>query len=356
LRSPPSPAVVGLEIVEVINRLEGESLVTLQTRTLPDYDKHLIVQGDLVEQRTWAGRRRAKISECDHEVLVGSRNGITGSRKGLRLSVLSSGSSGNATYIESSAGGLLVDAGLPCRRIEALLARLGRSLDDVGAVLLTHGHADHASGVRSLIRECGLEVFAAPGAGERLNATTTASGEAFEVRGLSAIFFEVPHDSSTYGLRLSNGECDVAMATDLGEAGQEVLRRMSGAEAVVLEANHDPDWLRSGPYSARLKRRISSASGHLSNRQAAEVALALAPHGLKDLVLAHLSKTNNSPARACGTVHKALREAGYGGIRVRAAMAGHPTPWVEAGTPLEASEYLYRYAAEGEACQLFEIE
>jgi len=274
----------------------------------------------------------------------------------LRLSILSSGSSGNATYIESSAGGLLVDAGLPCRRIESLLARVGRDLGDVGAVLLTHGHADHASGVRSLVRECGLEVFAAPDAGERLNVTTIAAGETFEVCGLAATFFEVPHDSSTYGLRLSDGERDVAMATDLGEAGPEILQRMRGAEAVVLEANHDPDWLRSGPYSARLKRRISSASGHLSNRQAAEAALALAPHGLKDLVLAHLSKTNNSPARACGTVHKALRGAGHGGIRVRAAIAGHPTPWVEAGTPLEAPEYLYRYAAEGEARQLFEIE
>ena len=275
----------------------------------------------------------------------------------MRLSVLSSGSSGNATYIESERGGLLVDAGLPSRRIENLLGRIGRRLDDVGAVLVTHGHADHASGVRSLVRECGVKVFAAPGAWGRLGATQISPGETFEVCGLEATFFEVPHDSSTYGLRLSDGHRDVAMATDLGEAGPEVLERMRGAEAVVLEANHDPDWLRSGPYSARLKRRIASANGHLSNRQAAEAALALAPHGLKDLVLAHLSRTNNSPARACGTVHKLLREAGHGGIRVRAAIAGHPTPWVEAGTPLEATpEYVYRYAAEGGGRQLFEIE
>jgi phosphoribosyl 1,2-cyclic phosphodiesterase len=272
----------------------------------------------------------------------------------LRLSVLSSGSSGNATYIESAAGGLLVDAGLPCRRIEVLLTRIGRGLGDVGAVLVTHGHADHTSGVRSLVRECGVEVYAAPGAGERLGAVRVPPGETFEVCGLAATFFEVPHDSSTYGLRLSDGARDVAMATDLGEAGPEVLRRMRGAEAVVLEANHDPAWLRGGPYSAQLKRRISSASGHLSNPQAAEAALALAPHGLKDLVLAHLSKTNNSPARACGTVHKSLRESGYGAIRVRAALAGHPTPWIEVGTPLEAPEYVYRY--DGEARQLFEIE
>ncbi len=261
----------------------------------------------------------------------------------MRLSVLSSGSSGNATYIETDDGGLLVDAGLSCQRIEDLLARIGRSLKDVGAVLLTHGHADHTSGVRSLIRECGVGVFAAPGVGGSLGATTVEAGEAFVVGGIEAVFFEVPHDSSTYGLRVSDGQRDVALATDLGEVGPEVLEHMRGAEAVVLEANHDPDWLRRGPYSARLKRRISSKDGHLSNQQAAEAGLALAPHGLKDLILAHLSKTNNSPARACGTVHRVLREAGHGGVRVRAAIAGHPTPPIEVGTPLMTAEYVYRY-------------
>ncbi len=274
----------------------------------------------------------------------------------MRLSVLSSGSSGNATYIEAHGGGLLVDAGLSCRRIGGLLARIGRSLDDVGAVLLTHGHADHTSGVRSLVRECGVAVFAAPGVGESLGATTFGPGETFEVGQLTACFFVVPHDSSTHGLRISDGERDVAMATDLGEAGPEVLRRMRGAEALVLEANHDPDWLRRGPYSARLKRRISSKDGHLSNLQAAQAALALAPHGLKDLILAHLSKTNNSPARACGTVYRVLREGGHGGIRVRAAIAGHPTPPVEVGAPLENRGYVYRYERSSRSEQLFEME
>lgn len=287
----------------------------------------------------------------------------------MHLSLLSSGSSGNATYIETHGGGLLVDAGFQCRRIEGLLARVGRRLDDVGAVLLTHGHADHTSGVHSLVRECGVEVFAAPGVDVRASfkpaltpapaptpVTTVEVGETFEIGGLKATFFEVPHDSSTYGLRISDGERDIAMATDLGEAGPEVLWHMRGAEAVVLEANHDLDWLRRGPYSARLKRRISSKNGHLSNRQAAEAALALAPHGLKDLVLAHLSKTNNTPARACGIVYSTLREGGHGGIRVRAAIAGHPTPLIEVGTPIEEREYVYRYGQRASSERLFETE
>ena len=274
----------------------------------------------------------------------------------MRLSVLSSGSSGNATYIETDSGGLLVDAGLPPRRIGALLARIGRSLDDVNAVLLTHGHADHTCGVAALVRDRNVEVYAAPGVGESLGSNTVAPGEPCSVEDLGVTFFEVPHDSMTYGVRVSDGSRAVAMATDLGEAGIDVLRSMSGAEAVVLEANHDPDWLSRGPYSASLKRRIRSRHGHLSNRQAAAAAVALAPHGLKDLVLAHLSKTNNSPTRACGTVDRALREAGHGSVRVRAAIAGHPTPWIEVGTPLNVTEHVYYYGERGAAEQLFGIE
>lgn len=270
----------------------------------------------------------------------------------MRLSVLSSGSSGNATYIESGGRGVLVDAGLSGGRISRLLARVGRTLDDVEAILLTHGHADHTSGVRSLQRLCGLPVYAAPGVADEPGVTVVEGG-AFGVAGFAVEFFEVPHDSTTFGVRVSDGEREAALATDLGLVSPEVLSRLRGAAAVVLEANHDDEWLRRGPYPAALKRRISSPNGHLSNRQAAEVAVALAPHGLKDLVLAHLSETNNTPMRACGTVHRALREAGYGGVRVRAALAGHPTPWVEVGEPVETAGYVYRYEESG---RLFGVE
>ena len=279
----------------------------------------------------------------------------------MRLTVLASGSSGNATYLESGGSGLLVDAGLSPRRLKALLARVGRDFGGVGAVLLTHAHADHTCGARALRRDLGIPVVAAREVQAGLNgvaATAVEAGDEFEVGGLAATFFEVPHDSPTYGVRVSGGGGEVAVATDLGEATPEVLRWMRGAETVVLEANHDPEWLARGPYSARLKRRISSPNGHLSNRQAADAALALAPHGLSDLVLAHLSEKNNSPARACGTVRGALRGAGHEGVRVRAALAKHPTPWIEVGLPPEAPEYVYRYPGgeSSEPGQLFGLD
>lgn len=274
----------------------------------------------------------------------------------FRLSVLSSGSSGNATYVETGEGGLLVDAGISCRRLEAMLAWIGRSLKDVDAVLLTHGHADHTSGLRSLLKRRAVKVCAAPGVWEAGGAYTAGVGEPFGVCGLKAAFFDVPHDAPTFGLRLTNGVRAATLATDLGEVTPEVLSWMRGADAVVLEANHDHEWLRYGPYPMDLKRRIFSPNGHLSNEQAAEAALALAPGGLTDLVLAHLSRRNNSPARACGTVSKTLREAGHAGIRVRAAAAGTPTPWVVVGGPLENSQYVYRYSGGGATQQLFEVE
>ena len=277
----------------------------------------------------------------------------------LRFSVLSSGSSGNATYLEAGGRGFLVDAGFSCRRLRVLLARIGRDLSDVSAVLLTHGHADHTSGVRSLLCEREVPLYAAPGVADAVGgAALVDAGETLDLGSVGATFFEVPHDAPTYGLRITDGEKAGALATDLGEVGPGILRRLRGADAVVLEANHDPDWLRRGPYSADLKRRVASQNGHLSNHQAAEAALALAPYGLKDLVLAHLSETNNSPIRACGTVRRVLRGAGFDGIRVRAAITGHPTPWIEVGQPIETREYVYRYGgeAEGPARRLFDVE
>ncbi|WP_162924562.1 MBL fold metallo-hydrolase [Rubrobacter indicoceani] len=260
----------------------------------------------------------------------------------MRFSVLASGSSGNATYVEANRepGGILVDCGVPARRLEPLLNSIGRGAGDVNAVLLTHGHSDHTCGLRTLRKVRPVPVFAAPGVGERFGAQTVETGDAFALPGILASFFEVPHDAPTCGVRLDSGEAAMAMATDLGEVRAGLLSVLRGVDALVVEANHDVEWLRNGRYPQQLKHRIASAEGHLSNDQAADLVLSLVPHGLKEVVLAHLSETNNSPARAVGAVSRVLREANFAGVRVRAALRKHPTPWIEVGRPPGPSEPL----------------
>ena len=122
----------------------------------------------------------------------------------LRFSVLSSGSSGNATYLETGGRGFIVDAGFSSRRLRGLLVRIGRDLSDVSAVLLTHGHADHTSGVRSLLREREVPIYAAPGVAQTIKGVAVVeAGEVLDLPGgASATFFEVPHD----GVSDANGE------------------------------------------------------------------------------------------------------------------------------------------------------
>lgn len=249
----------------------------------------------------------------------------------MRLSVLSSGSSGNAAFIESNGTGVLVDAGLTPRRTVALLARIGRCLQDIDAIFVTHAHRDHTLGAKLLARACGVRVYAGSGVAEALDVVKVPDGGQVEVGGIEAAFFSVPHDSPTYGIKVSGAEDAVAVLTDLGEVEPPVLENIRGVEAVVLEANHDRDWLQYGPYPLNLKFRVASPFGHLSNHQAAEAAVELARYGLKDLVLAHLSKTNNSPARARGTVYHRLRSAGFGDVRVQVAPRNSPTSWIEVG-------------------------
>jgi phosphoribosyl 1,2-cyclic phosphodiesterase len=276
----------------------------------------------------------------------------------LRFSVLSSGSSGNATYIEPESGGrgLLIDAGLSCRKIKAHLDHIGRSLADVEAVLLTHGHGDHTTGLRSLLRERNLPIYAAPGVWKKAGCMVCEPGESFPVGHMDVTFFNVPHDAPTYGVRLTTVDDSVSFATDLGEVTTETLRWMRGSSAVVLEANHDLEWLRRGPYSWDLKRRIASASGHLSNDQAAQAAVELAAYGLNELVLSHLSEKNNSAARATGAVVRSLRAAGHESVRVRVAPAKRPTPWIVAGERIEEPGSIYRNEAEVVAQRLFEVD
>lgn len=247
------------------------------------------------------------------------------SRKGgaiLRFCTLFSGSSGNAVYLSTERGGLLIDCGMSGKQTLEAIARAGLSADAIHAILITHEHSDHIRGVGVVSRKLGVPVYATAGTWEGMAASvgelparsrvTITAGESFFLDDIEAVPFSIPHDANDpVGYRLFAGRHSVAVATDLGFFSQGVCDAVSGAEIVLLESNHDPELLRRNPhYPAQLKTRILGKKGHLSNDAGAEAAVRLAQCGTRHLLLGHLSAENNTPDIAFRTAHTALTGAG----------------------------------------------
>lgn len=233
---------------------------------------------------------------------------------------LASGSSGNALVLSCGETRLLVDAGISCRRVGAGLRTLGLDLADLTAVLITHTHADHVSGLRTLLKRTAVPVYATGDAGRelvcRLPELEGRLEEAAECRPLSlgevsVTAFSTSHDApGACGYRFDTPDGGVGLLTDTGYVTEEAADVLPGVALAVLEANHDVETLRSGPYPYYLKRRILGDEGHLSNGDAARFAVTLAERGAAEIVLAHLSRENNTPAMARNAVETALSAAG----------------------------------------------
>ena len=226
---------------------------------------------------------------------------------------LASGSSGNALLLSCGESHLLLDAGISCRRVTAALRELGLEPGSLSAILITHTHADHISGLQTLLKRCGAPLFATERAGRELAWRLPDAEARLEVLDFGAprsigdvVVTAVPtsHDApGSCGFRLG-------VLTDTGYVTDEAADALLGVDLAVLEANHDIETLRSGPYPYYLKQRILGPQGHLSNVDAARFAAALAESGASEIVLAHLSRENNTPAMAQTAVEQALSAAG----------------------------------------------
>jgi phosphoribosyl 1,2-cyclic phosphodiesterase len=242
----------------------------------------------------------------------------------LRLSVLRSGSSGNATLVRAGGHCVLIDAGIGPRVLSAELHCHGvTSLD---AIFITHEHHDHVKGLELILRYHETLVMANE---PTLRCLTVSSHDrqalpiGSEVRfgPLLVRSFPVPHDAACpAGYWLEDDESRVCIATDLGQTPGEMLEYMRAADLVMLESNYDPQMLDQGPYPPMLKQRIRGSHGHLSNQQAAEAIVATADGGAMDIWLAHLSATNNHPDVAHSSVVGRLERAGLGHLRVQVAL------------------------------------
>jgi len=220
----------------------------------------------------------------------------------IQLSVLASGSKGNSIYVATPGVRLLIDAGLTAREIERRLKRIGVRAEDLDAVVVTHEHRDHVSGLGPLSRRYRLPVFlnrATRGnlpdqVGSLADCAQFTTGRSFSIADLTIHPFSLSHDAADpVGLTLVNGESKVGICTDLGKATRLVHHHLQECRVLLLEANHDVGMLTRGPYPWSVKQRIRSASGHLSNEEARELLDRVRGAALERVILAHLSEVNN---------------------------------------------------------------
>ncbi|MEO5574284.1 MAG: MBL fold metallo-hydrolase [Gammaproteobacteria bacterium] len=231
----------------------------------------------------------------------------------MRFASLGSGSRGNATLIEQDNTCILVDCGFTLKELERRLARLHKDAAELTAVLITHEHADHVSGVGMLARKYTLPVWMTPGTwsaarfGELPSLQFFSSHETFAIDALEIHPFPVPHDAREPSqFVFSNGTHRLGLLTDTGSCTPYIERMLNACDALLIECNHDSAMLVEGSYSPALKYRVGGALGHLSNAQAAHLLTRLDCSRLQYLIAMHLSEKNNTPALVRQSLSAAL--------------------------------------------------
>jgi len=221
----------------------------------------------------------------------------------VRLTILASGSAGNALVVETGRTRVLCDAGLPLKILAGALEAAFGAVPRFDAVLVTHAHGDHAAhaGRTAAMLDVPLWMTEATRRSIRVPATVRTrvfgAKASFDIGDLAVHPLPVPHDAPQIALVFEAGRARAGLATDLGEVPPSLAEHFATCDTVLIESNYDPDMLDRGPYPVSLRRRIASARGHLSNAQCAGLLRALSP-ATRRVVLMHLSEHNNQAALA----------------------------------------------------------
>ena len=229
----------------------------------------------------------------------------------MRVSILASGSSGNLTLLETQSTRILVDAGLGKRETLARLAAVGCEVDRLDAVLITHEHSDHCTGLPQVLNLWKPPLYVTEPTMDALQRTlpdtfakrlrgveSIQAGQHFSVGDIDVHAFAIPHDAADpIGFTFRTNGTKVAICTDLGYMPELVKVHLRQCDCLILESNHDLDMLKVGPYPWVVKQRVLSRTGHLSNLAVSEFLSD--PEGFDScaryLVMAHISQENNNP-------------------------------------------------------------
>ncbi|MCU9613458.1 MBL fold metallo-hydrolase [Caldibacillus lycopersici] len=240
----------------------------------------------------------------------------------LQFSVLASGSTGNAIYVETEDHAFLVDAGLSGKQMEGLFQQINRHPKNLDGILVTHEHSDHIKGVGILARKYKLPIYANT---KTWQAMSSLIGEiptdlkfTFDMEtvktfgGLDIESFGVSHDAAEpMFYAFHHGNKKFVVITDTGYVSNRMVGTIKNADYFVFESNHDVEMLRMGNYPWNIKRRILSDIGHVSNEDAALAMSECIGDQTKGIYLAHLSKDNNMKELARMSVSQVLEGKGF---------------------------------------------
>ncbi len=273
----------------------------------------------------------------------------------MKLTVLGSGSTGNAVLLVANGTRVLVDAGMSTRETARRMALMGEDPNALDGILITHEHGDHAGGLRVLMKDLDCPVFMSAKTreayvGEQRKASSDEprrrtdalrdrvieidSGHDFRIGSIDFHPFTVPHDAvDNFGFTATHAGVKVATVMDFGHITTLITEQLRGCAAVVIESNHSRDMLKTVEhYPWELKQRILSRLGHLSNEDVAEWLLDGFDGQARHIVLAHLSQRANNPYLAKITAESALRERSplfANDTEITLSFPKEPTPWIE---------------------------
>jgi len=238
------------------------------------------------------------------------------------VTVLGTGSQGNAIVVECDDDRVLIDAGFHARTLVRRLRLAGIAPESIRAMVLTHAHGDHVTGARVAARRFGWAIYATQGTIDALPELDDLSPivvrprETVQLDTLRISPLRIPHDcAEPVAVCVENAATGarVGIAYDLGHVPMSLENALRDLDAVILESNHDDVMLRNGPYPRSVQQRIAGAYGHLSNGAAARLARRIASGALRHVVLAHLSEQNNTPDAARSAVARGLRGTDFRG-------------------------------------------
>jgi len=251
----------------------------------------------------------------------------------VKFCVLASGSSGNAALLATDKTRILVDAGLSMKELAKRLASIGEDLEHLDAILITHEHSDHVSGLPVLARNkkitaaiymTGLTAPVIDWGETEPRLEPFQAGARLRIGDIEVQSFGIPHDAvDPVAFAFEAQGVRVGVVTDLGYIPESIKFHLRRTDLLLLEANHDLDMLKVGPYPWSVKQRVMSRVGHLSNHVMAEFLAEDLDSGTNNLVLGHLSEQNNHPAIVNMFASQALEKRG---LATRLAIAAQNKP------------------------------